>query len=48
MAKFPIKAGYLLDLKTRDGELVTLKPGEKIRVKRRMEFFSQSPGGGSS
>lgn len=48
MAKFPIEEGYLLNLKKRDGELVTLKPGEKIRVKRGMHFYSQVPGGGSS
>jgi hypothetical protein len=48
MAKFPIEQGYLLNLKTRDGELVTLKPGEKIRVKCGMHFYSQAPGGGSS
>ncbi|HXI84565.1 MAG TPA: hypothetical protein VNL17_10815 [Verrucomicrobiae bacterium] len=48
MAKFPIEQGYLLNLKKRDGELVTLKPGEKIRLKRGMHFYSQVPGGGSS
>jgi hypothetical protein len=48
MAKFPIEPGYLLNLKTHDGELVTLKPGEKICVKNGMHFYSQVPGGGSS
>jgi len=48
MAKFPIELAYLLMLKTRDGELVTLKPGEKIRVEKDMRFYSQVPGGGSS
>jgi hypothetical protein len=48
MAKFPIEPGYLLNLKTPDGELVTLKPGEKTRVKCGMHFYSQVPGGGSS
>jgi hypothetical protein len=48
MAKFPIEPGYLLNLKTHDGVLVTLKPGEKICVKNDMHFYSQVPGGGSS
>lgn len=48
MAKFPIQQGYLLNLKTQDGELVTLKPGEKICLKNGMHFYSQVPGGGSS
>lgn len=48
MAKFPIEPGYLLNLKTHDGELVTLKPGEKICVKNGMHFYSQVLGGGSS
>ena len=48
MAKFPIEQGYLLNLLKPDGELVTLKPGEKIRVKCGMHFYSQVPGGGSS
>lgn len=47
-AIFPIEAGYLLNLKTEDGELVTLKPGQEIRVKNGMHFYSQVPGGGSS
>jgi len=48
MAKFPIEPGYLLNLKTPEGELVTLKPGEKTKVKAGMHFYSQVPGGGSS
>jgi len=48
MAKFPIESGYLLNLKTEDGELVTLKPNERIRIKNGMHFFSQAPGGSSS
>lgn len=48
MSKFPIEPGYLLNLKKPDGELVTLKPGEKIHVKCGMHFYSQVPGGGSS
>ena len=48
MAIFPIEPGYLLNLKTEDGELLTLKPGQEIRVKNGMRFYSQVPGGGSS
>jgi hypothetical protein len=45
---FPIEQGYLLNLKTEDGELVTLKPGQEVHVKNGMHFYSQPPGGGSS
>jgi hypothetical protein len=48
IAIFPIEEGYLLNLKSEDGELVTLQPGEKIRLKDGMHFYSQVPGGGSS
>jgi hypothetical protein len=48
MAKFPIESGYYLNLLKPDGELVILKPGEKIRIKCGMKFYSQVPGGGSS
>jgi hypothetical protein len=48
MAQFPIEEGYLLNLKTEDGELVTLKPGQKLHVEEGMHFYSQPPGGGSS
>jgi hypothetical protein len=48
IALFPIEAGYLLNLKTEEGELVTLKPGQEIRVKNGMHFYSQVPGGGAS
>jgi hypothetical protein len=48
IALFPIEAGYLLNLKTEDGELVTLQPGQEIRVKNGMHFYSQVPGGGAS
>ncbi len=47
IALFPIEPGYLLNLKE-DGELVTLKPGQKTIVKNGMHFYSQVPGGGSS
>jgi hypothetical protein len=42
-----VEPGYLLNLAEKDG-LRTLKPGERIRVKTDMRFFSQVPGGGSS
>ncbi len=48
MSKFPIEPGYLLNLKTPDGELVTLKPHENIRIECGMHFYSQVNGGGSS
>lgn len=48
MAKFPIEPGYLLNLKAEDGELITLKPGERTRIKNGMHFYSQAPGGASS
>lgn len=42
-----VEAGYLLNIQTKDG-LETLKPGQTVRVKKGMVFFSQAPGGGSS
>jgi len=48
MAKFPIEEGYLLNLKTPEGDLVTLNPGQKVVLKCGMHFYSQVPGGGSS
>lgn len=48
MTKFPIEPGYLLNLKTSEGELVTLKAGEAVHLKCGMHFYSQVPGGGSS
>lgn len=48
IVQFPIEQGYLLNLKTPDGELVTLKPGQQTTIKKGMHFYSQVPGGGSS
>jgi hypothetical protein len=48
MAKFPIEEGYLLNLKTPEGDLVTLTPGQQVVLKCGMRFYSQVPGGGSS
>jgi hypothetical protein len=43
-----VAAGYLLNVVSSDGQLVTLQPGKKLRVKPEMKFISQVPGGGSS
>jgi hypothetical protein len=45
---FSVEPGYLLLLLKPDGELETLKPEQKIRVRNGMHFYSQVPGGGSS
>ncbi|MBN9248191.1 MAG: multiubiquitin domain-containing protein [Hyphomicrobium sp.] len=42
-----VQPGYVLDV-IKDGQLVSLKPGDKIRVKKDMHFVSQVPCGGSS
>jgi excisionase family DNA binding protein len=42
-----VQPGYVLDV-IKDGQLVSLKPGDKIRVKKDMHFVSQIPCGGSS
>lgn len=43
-----VDAGYLLNLLDKDGKLVPLKPGETLRVKDGMKFYTQVPCGGSS
>lgn len=43
-----VEPGYVLNLLDADGKLVALKPGEKLRVKEGMKFFSQVPCGASS
>lgn len=43
-----VEPGYVLDLKTPDGRLEPLKPGEKTRVRKGMHFISHAPCGGSS
>jgi hypothetical protein len=43
-----VEDGYVLDVVNEHGQLVPLKPGEKIRVKKGMRFISQVPCGGSS
>ena len=48
MAKFPIEEGYLLNMKTPEGDLVSLTAVQKIVLKCGMRFYSQVPCGGSS
>jgi len=43
-----VEPGYVLDLKTPDGRLEPLQPGEKTRVRKGMHFISHAPCGGSS
>ncbi len=43
-----VAPGYLLNMLSHEGQLVTLQPGQKVRVKEEMKFFSQVPCGGSS
>jgi hypothetical protein len=42
-----VEAGYLLNV-LKNGQLVALKPGETLRVKEGMKFFTQVPCGSSS
>lgn len=43
-----VEPGYVLDVVNEHGQLIPLKPGETIRVKKGMRFVSQAPCGGSS
>ena len=43
-----VQPGYLLNVVGPDGQLVTLQPGNALRVKKGMKFISQVPAGGSS
>lgn len=43
-----VAAGYLLNVVDESGQLVTLKPGERLKVKEGMKFYTQVPCGGSS
>lgn len=43
-----VEPGYVLDVVNEQGQLVPLKPGDKIRVRKGMRFVSQAPCGGSS
>ena len=42
-----VTPGYLLNIQRKNG-LEPLKPGEKVRLKPGMKFFSQAPGGGTA
>ena len=43
-----VEAGYILNIKNAEGELVPLEPGQKTSIRDGMKFFSQVPCGGSS
>jgi hypothetical protein len=43
-----VPVGYLLNVVDDSGQLVTLKPGERLKVKEGMKFYTQVPCGGSS
>ena len=45
---FDVPAGYLLNVVDENGQLVTLKPGQPVRVHEDQKFFSQVPSGSSS
>ncbi len=45
---FGVPAGYLLNVVIDHGQLVTMKPGQRIRVHEDQKFFSQVPSGSSS
>jgi hypothetical protein len=48
MAEFAVPAGYLLNVVDEHGQLVTLKPHQRLRVHEGQKFFSQVPSGSSS
>jgi hypothetical protein len=43
-----VEPGYLLNMMGPDGQLETLKPGQRIKVRKGLKFISQAPCGGSS
>lgn len=43
-----VEAGYVLNLMDDQDQLVSLKPGQRLRVKEGMKFFSQVPRGAAS
>lgn len=45
---FGVEAGYILQLVTKDGEFVELKPGRELTIKKDMKFVSHAPCGHSS
>jgi hypothetical protein len=46
--EFGVEPGYILEFVNEEGHLTPLKPGEALRVKEGMKFFTQVPCGGSS
>jgi Multiubiquitin len=48
IAVLGVQPGYLLNVVNEEGQLVTLQPGQHLRVREGMKFFSQVPCGGSS
>jgi len=48
IAALGVEAGYLLNVVDEHGQLRTLQPGQSLRVKDGMHFFSQVPCGGSA
>ena len=45
---FGVEAGYILQLVTKEGEFIELKPGRKLPIKKDMKFVSHAPCGHSS
>ncbi len=43
-----VEPGYLLNMLNHKGELETLKPGQKVKIRKGIKFISQAPCGGSS
>jgi hypothetical protein len=43
-----VEQGYVLDVVNAQGQLESLKPGQKIKVRKGMKFISHAPCGGSS
>jgi len=48
LAIFNVAPGYILDLISKDGDFIELKPGQTIRIKKGMKFVSHAPCGQSS
>lgn len=45
---FAVEEGYILELVSKDGEFIELKPGREIRIKKDLRFVSHAPCGQSS
>lgn len=48
IAALGVEAGYLLNVVDKDGQLVPLKAGERVKVRKGTKFISQVPCGGSA